>query len=223
MISNFSIQPCSRSDNQIVNRSNSKATGKYPSWKLQRMVQWASVAELNAFRILDANPLVASFQENPFIIECFNYQQINVSRIYPNILVNYKSGVQELWFITPASQKNNLLEPNELLASDSPLFREFAKKEGYEIYSVSFKELECHSFVPVALTFLKYGRSASSLKDRENLRHLFSQQIVTWNLFQTEFLNLRATVCRSLLEGVVEVDLLDQPLNGDTVLKLRGI
>ncbi len=48
---------------RIVMRSRARATGKYPSWKAGRMVQWESINELNAFRILDAMPEVSTFTE----------------------------------------------------------------------------------------------------------------------------------------------------------------
>jgi hypothetical protein len=33
---------------EIVNRSNTRATGKYPSWKMGRMMQWETVGHLDA-------------------------------------------------------------------------------------------------------------------------------------------------------------------------------
>ena len=48
---------------KIVNRSNSRPTGKYRSWKMNRMMQWKTVAHLNVFRLLDADSRVSSFQE----------------------------------------------------------------------------------------------------------------------------------------------------------------
>ena len=40
----------------VVSRSRARPTGKYPSWKMGRMIQWESCNELNACRLLDANP-----------------------------------------------------------------------------------------------------------------------------------------------------------------------
>ena len=48
---------------KVVKRSNARNSGKYPSWKMQRMMQWESVHEGNAMRILDAHPNVISFNE----------------------------------------------------------------------------------------------------------------------------------------------------------------
>src|ERR1700677_1489546 len=43
-------QPRSRG---VVSRSNARPTGKYPCWKMGRMLHWESENEFNAFRILD--------------------------------------------------------------------------------------------------------------------------------------------------------------------------
>lgn len=54
---------------KIVKRSNSYSTGKYPSWKMGRMVQWKSPRLLAAFRLLDATPAVKSYQEESMRID----------------------------------------------------------------------------------------------------------------------------------------------------------
>ena len=50
---------------RIVTRSRFRPTGKYPSWKMERMLQWESLNELNAFRLLDCDPRVTLFSEQP--------------------------------------------------------------------------------------------------------------------------------------------------------------
>ena len=50
---------------RVVTRSRFRPTGKYPSWKMERMLQWESMNELNAFRLLDCDPRVAVFTEQP--------------------------------------------------------------------------------------------------------------------------------------------------------------
>ena len=50
---------------KVVKRSNARNSGKYPSWKMQRMMQWESVHEGNAMRILDATPNITAFNEQP--------------------------------------------------------------------------------------------------------------------------------------------------------------
>src|SRR5215813_8651303 len=42
----------------VVTRSRVRPTGKYPSWKMERMLEWESRNELHAFRLLDCDPSV---------------------------------------------------------------------------------------------------------------------------------------------------------------------
>ena len=46
---------------EVVSRSSARPKGKYPSWKIRRMVQWESENELNAFRLLDCDPDVTRY------------------------------------------------------------------------------------------------------------------------------------------------------------------
>ena len=50
---------------RVVSRSNSRSAGKFPSWKMKRMLHWESIHELNAFRLLDCDPDVTCFSEQP--------------------------------------------------------------------------------------------------------------------------------------------------------------
>jgi hypothetical protein len=52
---------------EIISRSRTVATGKYPSWKTpDRLLHWESPEEAKAFRMLDACPAITRFNEQPF-------------------------------------------------------------------------------------------------------------------------------------------------------------
>jgi len=53
---------------KVVSRSRHRVTGKYPSWKMNRMIEWESKNELNAFRLLDASSIILEFNEQPMTI-----------------------------------------------------------------------------------------------------------------------------------------------------------
>ncbi len=57
---------------RVVSRSRARATGKFPSWKMGRMIQWESINELNAYRRLDATPGANAFYEQPLMIPLFS-------------------------------------------------------------------------------------------------------------------------------------------------------
>src|SRR6185312_11832276 len=83
---------------KIVRRSNHRPTGKYPSWKAQRMLQWESTNELNAFRLLDADPSVIAFAEQPARI---SYSIAGVTHVhFPDILVVTHSS-RSFWEVKP--------------------------------------------------------------------------------------------------------------------------
>ena len=70
---------------RVVSRSRSRPTGKYPSWKMGRMVEWESHNELNAFRLLDADPDASAFHEQPLSIR---YTLCGEVRLHvPDVLV----------------------------------------------------------------------------------------------------------------------------------------
>src|SRR5580692_8771394 len=86
---------------KVVSRSNARATGKYPSWKMQRSMQWESVNELHAFRLLDCDPGVIRFKEQPCRIEYVGVDGLH--RHFPDILVETRV-CKELWEVKPLAQ-----------------------------------------------------------------------------------------------------------------------
>ena len=83
-------EPGQMRSRKVVSRSNARSTGKYPSWKMGRMIHWESINELNAFRLLDCDPNVTSYSEQPCQIA---YVLDGVERIhYPDILVTTTAG-----------------------------------------------------------------------------------------------------------------------------------
>src|SRR2546422_816406 len=108
---------------RVVTRSRSCPTGKYPSWKMNRMVQWESRNELHAFRLLDCDPKVTTFHEQPCEIV---YRQNDVERRhYPDVYVE-TTGSKELWEIKPNSKASQ-----DVIAARSTLLRDGLKQYGF--------------------------------------------------------------------------------------------
>lgn len=78
----------------VVSRSRCRPTGKYPSWKAGRMLEWETVGELNAFRLLDCDPGVTRFSEQP--CEILYVVDGESKRHYPDIYVERRREKQ-LW------------------------------------------------------------------------------------------------------------------------------
>lgn len=84
----------------VVRRSNYRSTGKFPSRKNGRMVQWESKNELAAIRILEASPSVARYADQPAVIS-FSNADGATSVHYPDLLAELISGARLLIEIKP--------------------------------------------------------------------------------------------------------------------------
>jgi len=99
---------------KVVTRSRARATGKYPSWKMGRMIQWESINELNAYRLLDTDPSVIEFYEQPLKISYVIDGTLRTH--YPDTLVKWVNH-QELWEIKSPkyAEKPDYLKRTQIL------------------------------------------------------------------------------------------------------------
>ena len=187
---------------KVVTRSKARPTGKYPSWKMGRMIQWESINELNAYRLLDANPSVSGYHEQPFTIQ---YQLNGEVRLhYPDTLVLF-GATKELWEIKPASDvvKPDVAERTALLTGALP-------NHGFAYRLVIAEELGREPRLTNVLALLKFGRNPISSVDREHLRMVLLQEgWITWGALASGAIGAkgRHVVCRLVLEGVLTFDL----------------
>ena len=187
---------------KIVNRSNSRPTGKYPSWKMSRMMQWKTVAHLNAFRLLDADSRVSSFQELPMAIEYEGKQGLKVER--PDLLVVIGAH-KELWTIKKLSEVQSQIQKNEMKELAMHLLT-----RGYQQRLIDIDVLEHGPRLANAITLLGFGRGEISLLEREALRLLFIERAghLSWGEIVSGVAGPfgRNILCRLVLEGVVHYD-----------------
>ena len=187
---------------KVVNRSNSRPTGKYPSWKMGRMMQWKTVAHLNAFRLLDADSRVSSFQELPMAIEYEGNGSLRVER--PDLLVVIGAH-KELWTIKKLSEIHSQDQKNEMKELAMHLLA-----RGYQQRLIDIDVLEQEPMLSNAITLLGFGRGEISPLEREAFRILFIER--EGHLSWGEVINGvagplgRNILCRLVLEGVVRFD-----------------
>lgn len=196
---------------KIVSRSRARSTGKYPSWKMGRMIQWESPNERNAFRLLDANPAVKYFFEQPLKIR---YLLDGEERLhYPDILV-VTNQTKELWEIKPKSEatRPENMARTELMTKALPEF-------GFIYRMISAEDLARNTRMANVITLLKYGRAEIPVLDREKLRRLLDQTDFPWGAVIDGALGLngRSYVCRLVLEGAMTFDL-EEAITHDTIL-----
>lgn len=192
----------------FISRSRSCPTGKYPSWKMGRMMQWESIGERNAFRLLDCDPSVTAFVEQPCEIAYFNgFEQ---KHHVPDVYVEFCEH-KELWEI-----KIDASDPD--VTARTILLRNGLKQHGLIYRLVLDSELEAQPRLRNANTLLRYGRRPLEELERERLRLLLKKRnSLTWVDASSGAYGPsgRDALCRLALEGILRVDL-DKPLTADT-------
>lgn len=187
---------------KIVNRSNSRPTGKYPSWKMNRMMQWKTVAHLNVFRLLDADSRVSLFQELPMAIEYEGKQGLKIER--PDFLVVIGAH-KELWTIKKSSEVDSQAQKNEM----KELARHLLTR-GYQQRLIDIDVLGQEPRLSNAITLLAFGRGEISPLEREAFRILFIEREghLSWGEVISGVAGPlgRNILCRLVLEGVVRFD-----------------
>ena len=190
----------------VVSRSRARPTGKFPSWKMGRMIQWESCNELNAYRLLDVNPHVISYSEQPLIIR---YIQDGIPYIhYPDTLVQFQNS-QELWEIKTAKDavRPENIQRTQLL--ESALYN-----LGYRYRLIIAEDLAREPRLSNCLILLKFGRNPVSLLAEEQLKQILSVTgSISWDSILQGAMGPegRKIICRLVLEGVLTLDI-EKPL-----------
>ena len=190
----------------VVSRSRARPTGKFPSWKMGRMIQWESCHELNAYRLLDVNPYVVNYFEQPLLIR---YIQDGIPHFhYPDTLVQFKDSF-ELWEIKTAKDaaKPEYIQRTQFLRGTLPNL-------GYRYRLIIAEDLAREPRLSNCLILLKFGRNPVSLLAEEQLRQIL---LVTGNISWDSILQGamgpegRKIICRLVLKGVLTFDI-EKPL-----------
>jgi len=195
---------------RVVTRSRFRPTGKYPSWKMERMLQWESMNELHAFRLLDCEPRVTAFTEQPCEIVYVDGRETR--RHYPDIYAEV-DGNRELWEVKAECEaaQSEVATRTELLTSG-------LQRYGFTYRVVLDPELARQPRLDNANTLLRYGRRTASDNEREYVRlALKSRGHLSWSevcrgVFGT---HSREIVCHLVLGGVLSFDV-DSPLGPST-------
>jgi len=200
---------------KVVSRSNARPTGKFPSWKMNRHMQWESLHERNAMRLLDATPAVRAFHEQPLTLHYVLHGQRHLH--YPDLLVQTDKG-QQLWEIKPAEEarRDEFVERTQLLCACLPA-------RGFDYRLVVAEQLAQEPRLSNAVTLLKFGRQPVGDLERERVRQiLLSAPGISWAAASHGVLGARgrAVLCRLALEGVLYIDM-NRKLDGTTDFKTR--
>jgi len=195
-------QPGQLRSRKVVSRSNARSAGKYPSWKMGRMMHWESNNELNAFWLLDSDPKVIRFSEQPCQIV---YVMDGLERIhYPNILVTTAGGKQ-LWEVKPRS---NAADPDIL--ARAAFLSCVLPRWGYEYRTVLAEDLARQPRLRNANLLLSLGKRAVSDAEFEDVRRTMAEQgSLAWAeaCAGNHGPRGREILCSLALRGVLTIDM----------------
>ena len=183
-------------------RSRARPTGKYPSWKTGRMMQWESPNELNAFRLLDCIPEVTTFGEQPCEIVYLDENGEEASH-FPDIEVRV-SGCRELWEVKTESDavRDPISTRTELLTRELPA-------HGFIYRIVTAEYLRRQPRLKSMCKLLDFGRRQVTEVEREYIRRkIVNRLVLVWrDACSGQYGPYgREILCRLVLEGCLKID-----------------
>ena len=185
----------------VVTRSRARMTGKFPSSKMGRMVQWESRNERNSMVLLEACHWVLGYRAQPLEIRFRLGGEEHFH--FPDTLVEY-ADTRELWEVKP---RQHAIDPfvmarTQLMCSQLP-------KWNLTYRMVLAEDLAREPRLSLARDLLRFGRANVDAITRERVRELFQKvECVTWRSALAGHLGRygRAALCRLTLEGRVLCD-----------------
>lgn len=166
------------------------------------MLHWESTHELNAFRLLDANPAVLRFCEQPLTVR---YVLDGVEHDhYPDIQVVTEQG-KELWEVKTGEDAASpeVAQRTRLLAEALPAF-------GFAYRVVTAEDLAVQPRLANVLFVLRHGRTDIPIVERERIRVLLAKlPNLTWGAIRRGALGTKGLnyACRLILEGGLVADI----------------
>lgn len=197
---------------KVVKRSNARMTGKYPSWKMQRMMQWESEHESNAMRVFDASVEVIDFNEQP--CEIIYEMEGESFRHYPDFLVQTLDGN------TFCEVKMAADAASDDVAKRTAHLTQYLPYYGYQYRIELAEDLAQEPRLGNLKRLLKLGRVDVSLPEKEHFRQFFKQHdAILWSdLKQNEcHPMLLPQACRLILEGNLTIDL-NKPISESSAI-----
>ena len=196
---------------KIVMRSRARATGKFPSWKTGRMMEWESTNELNAFRVLDCMPDVQTYAEQPCEIVYLD-DEGKEARHYPDILVTVES-LKELWEVKTAADARSypVQWRTELLSRELLPY-------GFTYRIKIAEDFARQPYLSNSLKILYFGRRPIIEIERWQVQQtLIGGETLNWNRACSGNYGSygREILCRLVLEGQLHIDM-NSRISADT-------
>lgn len=188
---------------KVVSRSGVRHTAKYPSMKMGRMMQAESSHELNAFQLLDADPQVETFCEQPLTI--FYSIGGTVHSHVPDILVRIRGiEIPQLWEI---KETKELKDP--VLQSRTQYLEQKMPRMGYTYALILAESLESGHLLRNSQRLLRLGKAPVSEATRERVRRMVNETgPLRWGAVEHGQLGAKglSILSRLALEGYLTFD-----------------
>jgi len=202
---------------KVISRSNYRVTGKYPSWKMGRMLHWESTLERDAFYLLDVNPMVKEFREQPAQIT----YKLNDSehRHFPDILVRTAHGnlFKEIKTDGEAADKKII----DRTAHLKPLLH----SQGFDYEVLRESDIRREPRLSNAQRILSYGRHPLNHHEQEMFIQRYFKNGCSCNLNDiTRNDRVQKDVpqlCQMILVGTTAMDI-EQPWDNETLFSLQN-
>ena len=200
---------------KIVRRSNSRMTGKFPSRKNGRMMQWESKYELETFQVLEISPLVAAYSEQPAELKYSGVDGIE-HRHYPDILVVLRNGIKMFIEVKPESAITD-----QALADRTHLIANLLRHKGYQYLLVLPEQVESLAYLENAKYLLLYSKMPMPEKVWEMVRCMLNDEASMELLALITLLghtDARSWIYSLVISGVVFCDL-SEPITDQTLVR----
>ena len=196
---------------KVVIRSNWHRTQKFPSRKAGRMVQSESRSEFYAHHLLEVDPTIQSFAEQPYrIIYVLEGKE---REHYPDIRVERHDGRREIWEVKSAKDAGS-----PFIRARTAFMQEHLAALGYTYRVALNEDLERQPRLNNLRLLLKFGRYPVDVVTREHIRQLAARADgIPWKAAREGVLGTqgRFALCRLVLDGLLTVDL-ESPVCADT-------
>ena len=122
---------------KVVTRGGRKYRGYFPSWKMQRVIEWESLLERDAILLFEFSSGVVIYREQPELIQ-YEFEGV-IHRYYPDFEVVLKSGEIIHFEVKPASK----LKSHELINKLTAIKRHYDRM-GREFRILSSDVIQKH-------------------------------------------------------------------------------
>jgi hypothetical protein len=196
---------------KVVTRSRARETGKFPSVKNNRGMQWESKNERNGFVLLEVDPRVRRYGEQPCEIEYLN-DEGRIASHFPDVASELGDSKQLIEIKEQADANRAMIQSRtDLLTEELPRF-------GYQYTLWIAEDLARQPRLKNSRKILYFGRRAMSELDRMHLQQAMrGGKPLTWGQACAGAYGEygREILCRAVLDGILQFNI-NEPFSSET-------